>query len=124
VTLLVPVNGYMSAHAGTGLFDAGLVRWLDSRAAFRHGHEPVLIGPVTVAVVTGSRLAHPVILLAGDDRCATLVRQARDAWVVMEIGPTAVSYARHWVGCLPGRRAAYLDGNFLVFAPPGLRVAA
>jgi hypothetical protein len=123
-TLLVPVNGYMTSHAGTGLFDAGLVRWLDSRAAFRHGHEPVLIGPVTVAVLTGARLAHPLILLPGDDRCATLVRQARDAWVVMEIGPTAVSYARHWVGCLPGRRAAYLDGNFLVFAPPALRVAA
>jgi hypothetical protein len=123
-TLLVPVNGYMSAHAGTGLFDAGLVRWLDSRAAFRHGHEPVLIGPVTVAVVTGSRLAHPVILLSGNDRCSTLVRQTRDAWVVMEIGPTAVSYARHWVGCLPGRRAAYLDGNFLVFAPPALTAAA
>jgi hypothetical protein len=123
-TLLVPVNGYMSAHAGTGLFDAGLVRWLDSRAAFRHGHEPVLIGPVTVAVVTGSRLAHPVTLLPGDDRCSTLIRQARDAWVVMEIGPTAVSYARHWVGCLPGRRAAYLDGNFLVFAPPALTVAS
>jgi hypothetical protein len=123
-TLLVPVGGYMSAHAGTGLFDAGLVRWLDSRAAFRDGHEPVLIGPVTVAVLTGARLAHPLVVLPGDDRCATLVRQARDAWVVMEIGPTALSYARHWVTCLPGRRPAYFDGNFLVYAPRALSAAA
>ena len=40
-TLLVPVNGYLSAHADTGLFDAGIVRWLHSRAAFRDGHAPV-----------------------------------------------------------------------------------
>ncbi|HWF73993.1 MAG TPA: hypothetical protein VG186_11645 [Solirubrobacteraceae bacterium] len=123
-TLLLPVGGYMSAHAGTGLFDSGLVKWLDSRAAFRDGHQPLLIGPVTVAVLTGARFAHPLDLLPADDRCATLARQARHAWVVMEIGPTALGYDRHWILCLPRRRPAYLDANFLVYAPPALTRAA
>lgn len=85
--LMLPVAGYLAGHAGAGLGDAGLVRWLDSRAAFRVGHEPVLIGPVTVAVLTGARLAHPLVLIRASDRCPQLAYRARSSWVVIENVP-------------------------------------
>jgi hypothetical protein len=124
VALLAPVNGYVAAHAEAGLYDAGLVRWFNSRAAFRHGSEPVLIGPVTVAVLTGARLAHPVLLLSPGVRCPVLVREARDAWVVLEVGPDALADDRHWIICLGGKRPAYLADGFAVYAPPALAAAS
>lgn len=119
-TLIAPVDGYLAAHAATGLYDAGLVRWFDSRPAFRDGSDPVLIGPVTVAVLTGARLAHPVDILSPEDRCPALVRQARDAWVVLEVGPGALADDRHWITCLGDRRPAYLADGFVVYAPQAL----
>lgn len=124
VALLLPVDGYLAAHARTGQFDAGLVRWLDSRAAFRDGREPVLIGPVAVAVLAGARLEHPLVLLAADDRCPALSREARDAWVVMELGSADAGFDRHWTTCLAGKRPSFVDGTFLVYAPPALAAAS
>lgn len=120
VTLLVPVDGFMTAHAGTGLFDAGLVRWLHSRPAYRHGDAPIYVGPVTVAVLTGARLAHPLITLPGDVACATLEREASRGWVAVEIDPSALTYARRWIECLREERPVYFDSTFVVYAPEGL----
>ena len=120
VALLAPVNGYLAAHAEAGLYDASLVRWFNSRTVFLHGSEPVLIGPVTVAVLTGARLAHPVTLLSPGIRCPVLVREARNAWVVLEVGVDALADDRHWIICLGGRRPAYLADGFAVYAPPAL----
>ena len=100
VALLAPVNGYLAAHAEAGLDDASLVRWFNSRTVFLHGSEPVLIGPVTVAVLTGARLAHPVTLLSPGIRCPVLVREARNAWVALEVGVDALADDRHWIICL------------------------
>jgi hypothetical protein len=115
--LVAPVNGYLAAHARTGQFDAALVRWLDARPAFRDGSDPVLVGPVSVAVLAGARLAHPVTVLAGDDRCTDLARAARDAWVVMELGAVDYRYDRHWITCLAGERPTLIGSGFLVYAP-------
>lgn len=115
--LLVPVNGYLTDHAGTGQFDAALVRWLDAHPAFRDGHDPVLVGPVSVAVLAGSRLAHPLTLLAGNDRCSALARQARGAWVVMEVGVQDFAYDKHWITCLTGRHPTLIGSSFLVYPP-------
>jgi len=123
-TLLLPVNGYLAAHAGNGLYDSALVRWFDSRPAFREGSEPVLIGPVMVAVLTGARLSHPVTLLGAHDRCPALSRAARDAWVVLEISPYALGNDGHWIECLGARRPAYLADGFAVYAPPALAAPA
>jgi hypothetical protein len=117
VALLLPVNGYLAAHARTGQFDAGLVRWLDARPAYRDGRDPVLIGPVSLATVAGDRLAHPVSVIAGDDRCAALARQARTAWVVMEVGPQDFGYDKHWITCLAGEHPTLIGASFLVYAP-------
>jgi hypothetical protein len=115
--LLIPVNGYLAAHARTGQYDAGLVRWLDARPAFRDGNDAVLVGPVSLAVLAGPRLAHPVTVLPGDDRCPALVREARDAWVVMEVGPQDFGYDRHWIICLAGEHPTLIDASFLVYSP-------
>jgi hypothetical protein len=117
VALLVPVNGYLADHAQTGQYDAGLVRWLDARPAFRNGRDPVLVGPVSVAVLAGARLAHPVTVLAGDDRCSALAREARGAWVVMEVGVQDYGYDKHWITCLAGEHPTLIDRTFLVYAP-------
>lgn len=122
--LLVPVGGYLSAHADAGLFDAGVARWLNGRAAFRSGHAPVSVGPVQVAVLTGPRLTHPVILLARDERCGRILTRARSSWLVLQLGPSAQFFTRHWLPCLQTMRPAYLDPNFVVYAPPALRVPA
>jgi hypothetical protein len=124
VALTVPVDGFLSAHARTGQFDAGLVRWLDARPRFRDGREPVLVGPISVAVLAGTRLAHPVSVLAGDDRCSELALEARDAWVVIELQAADYRYDRHWVGCLAGEHPAFVGGGFLVYAPARLTAAA
>ncbi|MGI8506722.1 MAG: hypothetical protein ACR2MK_07960 [Solirubrobacteraceae bacterium] len=116
VGLLVPVDGFLPAHAGAGLFDAGLVRWLHSRAAFRDGSQPVAIGPVEIAVLTGARLAHPLVLLRASRGCAPVQRSVRSAWVVVESGPAAARL----LACLAGKRPAYADASFLVYAPPAL----
>jgi hypothetical protein len=115
--LLVPVSGYLADHARTGQFDAGLVRWLDARPAFRDGHDPVLVGPVSVAVLAGARLTHAVTVLPGDDRCATLAAQARKAWVVIQVGPQDYRYDKHWITCLAGRHPTPIDSSFLVYPP-------
>jgi hypothetical protein len=117
VALLVPVNGYLADHAKTDQFDAGLVRWLDARPAFRNGHDPVLVGPISVAVLTGARLTHRLTVLPGDDRCPALARQAREAWVVMEVGAGDFRYDKHWITCLPGRHPTLIDETFLVYPP-------
>jgi hypothetical protein len=119
-TLLVPVNGFLAAHARVGLYDSVLVRWLDARPAFRHGSEPVLIGPVMVAVLTGDRLAHPVTLLVPNDRCTALAREARNAWVVIEVTQSVLGEDAHWIRCLAGERPAYSAGGYVVYAPPAL----
>ncbi|HWF34637.1 MAG TPA: hypothetical protein VG295_04685 [Solirubrobacteraceae bacterium] len=118
VALLVPVDGYLAAHARTGQFDAGLVRWLDSRPAYRNGSAPVLVGPVSVAVLAGARLSHPVTVLGADDPCPALAREARGAWVVMELGAVDYRYDRHWIACLAGQRPTAIAAGFLIYAPP------
>jgi hypothetical protein len=115
--LLDPVSGNLADHARTGQFDAGLVRWLDARPAFRDGHDPVLVGPVSVAVLAGARLTHAVTVLPGDDRCATLAAQARKAWVVIQVGPQDYRYDKHWITCLAGRHPTPIDSSFLVYPP-------
>jgi len=115
--LLIPVNGYLAAHARTGQFDAGVVSWLDAHPAYRNGRAPVLVGPVSVAVLTGARLTHPLIVLPGDDRCVALARQAREAWVVMEVAAQDSSYDKHWITCLAGRHPTLIDASFLVYPP-------
>jgi hypothetical protein len=120
VALLVPVNGYLADHAETGQYDAGLVRWLEAHPDYRNGRDPVLIGPVSVAVLAGARLAHPVIVLAGDDRCSALAREAQAAWVVMEVGVQDYRFDRHWITCLAGEHPTLIDRSFLVYAPPGV----
>ncbi len=122
--LIIPVGGYLAAHSRTEQFDSALVRWLDSRPAFRDGSAPVLVGPVSLAVLAGARLSHPVIVLAGDDRCPALARAARHAWVVMELGPADDRYDRHWISCLAGEHPMLIDSTFLVYAPPDLTAAA
>jgi hypothetical protein len=122
-TLLVPVNGYLTAHARVGEYDAGLVRWMNSRPAFRDGSEPVLIGPIMVAVLTGNRLAHPVTTLVPNERCAVLARAARNAWVVIEVAPSVLGEDAHWIKCLGGERPAYSAGGYLVYAPAALAAA-
>jgi hypothetical protein len=124
VALLVPVDGYLSAHAGTNQFDAGLVRWLNGRAAFRSGGAPVAIGPVQVAVLTGPRLRHPVILLGAGESCGKLSARARSSWVVLALDPAARPYAQPLLSCLGHTVPAYLDPGFVVYAPPALRVPA
>jgi hypothetical protein len=117
VALLVPVNGYLPAHASTGQFDAGLVRFLEAHPAYRDSHDPVLVGPISVAVLAGALLAHPVTVLGADDRCSALARQARDAWVVMEIGVVDYHFDRHWILCLGRRHPTFIGRSFLVYAP-------
>jgi hypothetical protein len=119
-TLLIPVNGFLAAHARVALYDSVLVRWLDARPAFRDGSAPVLIGPVMVAVVSGDRLAHPVTVLAPNDRCTVLAREARDAWLVIEVTRTVLGEDGHWITCLGGERPVYSAGGYIVFAPPAL----
>jgi hypothetical protein len=122
--LLLPVDGFMTNHAGAGLFDAGIVRWLDSRAAFRDGAEPVAVGPVEIAVFTGARLAHPLVLISEHEPCAALEGRSRSSWLVLGRGSAAEPESPRWIACLAGQRPVYLDPGFAVYAPPALAAPA
>ncbi len=122
--LALPVNGFMPGHAGAGLFDAGVVRWLQGRSSFRHGNQPVAIGPVEIAVLTGARLAHPVTLLGEAESCPAVRRRAHRGWVVIQTAAATETGAERWLGCLAGRRPAYTDTGLVVYAPRALTVPA
>jgi hypothetical protein len=113
----------MAGHAGAALVDAGLVRWLNGRQAFLHGSEPVLIGPVDVAVLTGARLSHPVEVIGATASCTSLRRSVPDSWIVLELGSENQMYTDRWFGCLKGLRPAYTADGFVVYAPEKLAVA-
>jgi hypothetical protein len=122
--LLVPADGFLSRHAATDQADSGLVRWLDSRAAFRSGHETVLVGPAELAVLTGARLGHRVTVLDERESCGTVRASLRDAWLVLERSPDTETYYGGWLGCLRGIRPSYFDQSYVAFAPPALSAGA
>ncbi len=122
--LLIPVGGFMAAHAGTGQADAGLVRWLESRAEFDRGREPVAIAPAAIASLTGARLAHPLVVLGPTEDCATVARRRRSGWLVLETGGAADPYAAPIRACLAGLRPVYAAAGLEVYAPPALSAPA
>jgi hypothetical protein len=118
--LLAPVDGFMRGHDRAGLYDAGLMRWLGSRSAFEHGHQPVAVGPVEVAVLTGTRLTHHVSLLSPSEPCSGIRRSAANGWIVVQVGPGTAATDGHWLQCLDGDRPAYQSSIWVVYAPPRL----
>src|SRR5207245_7566254 len=69
VALAPAAFGVLERHASTGLFDAGLTRWLDEQPRFRDGSQPVAVGPVGDGLVTGDFLRHRLRLLATPANC-------------------------------------------------------
>jgi hypothetical protein len=115
VTLLGSVSGYLAGHAGTGEFDSGVVGWLNSRPAFRDGHQPVVVGPFELASLTGTRLQHRLVLPTASDSCGTVRSWAAHDWVVLQVGLDS-----GWVRCLAGERPAFADATYAAYAPAAL----
>jgi hypothetical protein len=118
--LLVPVHGYLEAHAGTGEFDSALVRWFNGREQFRSGHQPIVVGPVDVAMLAGVRLAHPLYPLGSLGGCAGAIQTIRRGWVVLEQDPSAPTAIAAWQRCLAGHPPVFAAGGFIVYSSPAL----
>ncbi len=118
--LLVPVNGYLEAHAETGEFDSALIRWFNGREEFRSGHQPIVVGPVDVAILAGAHLSHPLYPLGSLGGCAGALRTIRGGWVVLERDPAAPAAIAPWQRCLAGHAPVFAGGGFIVYSSPAL----
>jgi hypothetical protein len=115
VALAPAAQGFGERHARAGLFDAGLVRWINSRPSFDEGEEPVAVSGSLNALLAGDRLRHPLVLLPPSTPCREVEQRLRRGWVVFATlispGPRDVSR------CLPHGRSSYVDSNYRAYAP-------
>ena len=121
--LMAPAaSGFLERHARTGQLDAGLITWARSQRGFRDGNDPIAIDPAAISPLAGDRLRHPLHVIPVGERCPAIEARAARGWVVLRIDARTGPYPGR--SCFAGRRPAFQDGFFRVFARADGRASA
>ena len=120
--LAVPASGFVRRHADTNGFDASVVHWFARSPAFRdHGH-PIAMAPLTLSLLAGDRLQHPLLLVHPTERCGPLWARVDGGWIVQQ-RQLPIAPRNALVRCVVGRRSAFAGGPFRVYGPGGRQLA-
>jgi hypothetical protein len=119
VGLVAVANGYLERHSRVRTFDAGVAHYLTDQPAYRRGSAPVDAGLLTLGILAGDRLRHPVRLIPAREPCARIRQRARHGWVTVRRNPFPQLVAPTTLAaCLAGDRPVYADPFFTVYHFP------
>ena len=111
--LALPAGGYLSRHAGRGVFASAVADWMARQPA---DARPVASAPVVLGPLSGDRLRRRLVPIPPRESCRDVRARARRGYVVLYVGPPPDDDVTRIRRCM-GRPPAHRDDAFQAWAP-------